>query len=395
MDLRKNDTRFNTIYAFLSGFFCVLIGLRPISELFWQLKIFGINLQSFFSILLFLIAVYLIIEKKTIQKKFFLPFVAVCFYVLYITLFSVLSDNFVFLGISLKTGTSLIIGLAVLLTLDKSNLQLITNFLTISVIVLTLVSYLQHYEFFEFHYFTGSAISGKLVGRVSGGLSHPNDLNRTVILFLFIVFFNLTKLKEFFRLGLLCFIAFPIYWSYHRTTYLCTVIILVLYLLYSKKYVQLTVFVGLCGAIIAKNFDYLRWFIFDQRLNFSNGFNGSRFYFAFESIRMFSESSFFKKLFGSGLFPGGRKHGDCDLSRIIYAYGVTGFVGYLSVFLSILHAATKKFNRYAFFSMVCLFSIWVIYSIFVDVTRYPAFVIMFFVCLRGSLLIIEEKANNA
>lgn len=379
----------------LTFIFSIMIGLRPASELLWQYKLFGSNLQSWLSLLIFIIAIFLVFTMEKIQRYYLPFFLSIVFFSMYITIFSLLYGDIVFLKESLKTITSLVIGLAIISTLNKEHLRIIIAIFTVSVILLTIFSYLQHFGLYDFYYYTGCVIKGQIIGRVSGGLSHPNDLNRNLIFFIFLLFFCLPKLSDLIRLSTLFVIALPIYWSYHRTTYLCTIVILILYLTYKRKYLILTILSGVFATVIALKIDYIRFFVFGQRLNFTNGIDGSRFRICNESIRLFFEAPFFNKLFGSGLFPGGRTHGDGDLPRIIYAYGVTGFVGYIGVLLSILHAAMKNINRYAFFSLFCLFSIGVIYSIFVDVTRYPAFLIMFFVCLRGSLLIIEEKARNA
>jgi hypothetical protein len=395
MPLSKKVTNFSVIYFYISCTFGILIGLRPASELFWQLKFFGVNFQALLSLLIFLIAVFLIFTRKTIHRRFLPLCFAVFFYSLYIAIFSIFNGDVAFLEESLKTTTSLVIGLAILISLNRKQIQITILFFSISIFLLTVVSYLQHYGFYEFHYFTGSVISGQLVGRVSGGLSHPNDLNRSLIFMVYIILFRVIKTNHILSVGCLVFVLLPIYWSFHRTTYLSSIVIFVLYLIYEKRYVFLVISSVIASFLIMLNTEYLKWFIFEQRLNFGNGFKGSRFYFSYESIRLYLQAEFYNKLFGSGFFPGGRRHGDGDLPRIIYAYGVTGFIGYLSLLLSMFYAATRKTNRYAFFSMFCLFCIWIIYSTFVDITRYPAFLIMFFVCMRGSLLVVEEKVDNA
>lgn len=388
ISLRQNS-------PFLSYFFCLLIGLRPASELFWQYKFLGANPQSYLSVVTFFVALILITRSKNLVLNFSWFHISVFFYCLYLVFCAVFNYDSVFIVENFKTITALVTAIAIFSVLDKDKIEKIVLIFCISVILLTIFSYLQKFGLYEYFYYTGSFVKGKIIGRVSGGLSHPLDLNRTLIFFIFILVFQLQKIGIWTKISLFCIVAFPMFWSYHRTTYLCTILILLLYFVYERKYLILAALGIVLGVVIKVNTEQIRFFIFDQRLNFSEGIESSRFRICYESIKIFLESSFWNKIFGSGIFPGGRKHGDGDLPRIIYAYGVIGFLGYLNFLFATLLTSIRDINRYAIFSITCLFSIWLIFSIFVDVTRYPAFVIMFFVCLRGSLFIAEEKSKNA
>jgi hypothetical protein len=389
------STAFHTIFVCLCGIFSVLIGLRPGSEILWQNEFLGKNCQSHLTIFLFFIACFLTIMNRTVQRHFLPLIVATIFYSSYIALFSILNGNLAFLEETLKTVTSLIVGLTVFSTLNRGNLKTLFVFLTFSVLCLTVVSYMQHFGIYDFYYFSGSVIKGQSVGRVSGGLSHPNDLNRTLVFFLFILFFFFKKNNTILRLTMFFALAYTIFLTFHRTTYLCVVMILMLYFIECRKYLYLVMFSGLVAVAITLNFDWLWYFIIEQRLNFADGFEGSRFWYSYESMRLFCEAPFYKKFFGSGLFPGGRIHGDGDFPRILYAYGIVGFLGYAGVVATIFHSILRKIDRDNMFSALCLFGIWVVFSIFTDVTRYPAFLIMLFVCLRGVALRFPENAKNA
>lgn len=377
----------------LATILSVLIGLRPLSEILWRHKFIGANLQSHLTIILFIISCILLFNKKSIQKKYLLIYITVGFFISFIFLSSIFNFSEILFLESLKTITSFTIGLAVLSVLPMNNIRLLLVLFGISILVLTIVSYLQYFGFCEFNYFTGSVVKGKSIGRVSGGLSHPNDLNRSLVFFIFTLFFLLPRISIYLRLGGILFFVPPIFWTYHRVTYLIVFIIIFLCLLYIRKYYLLGIGLLLLSFIVFINIDWILFFVFEKRLNFSRGLESSRFWYSYESIRLFSEAPFWHKLFGSGIFPCGRKHGDGDLPRILYAYGVIGLFAYFSVLLSVLGLFLKNFVRNSVFFCSCLFCIWMVFSLFTDVARYPAFIIMFFVCLRYALHLIEIRCG--
>ncbi len=373
---------FQSVGSWLTLILSVMVGIRPFSEIFWQHKFLGANLQSHLTLILFLVSCIVLVSKNSIEKKYLPFYLTASFFLIFIGISSVLNYDTIFFRESLKIITSFTIGTAIFLCLPRDRFRNLFILFGISILTLIVIAYLQKLGLYEFHYFTGSVIKRKSIGRVSGGLSHPNDLTRSVVFFLFISLFFLKNINKYIRFVTILCIFPPIYWTYHRTTYLCAIFIVFWYLFYRRKYVQIGILFLLFSSIVVIKFDWISYFIFEERLDFSQGFESSRFWYSYESIKLFCEAPFWHKLFGSGIFPSGRKYGDGDLPRILYAYGIVGFFAYFSVLFSIIIVFLKNIGRDTVFYALGLFGIWLSFSIFTDVSRYPAFIIMLFVCLR-------------
>lgn len=377
--------------AALCWILTVLIGIRPASEIFWQHEFLGANLQSHVAFIAFAISSLLLLTTRRLPKHMAHLVLAIVVYSTYIAFFALIDKNSLFIQETSKTFTSLITAASVMVTFQRKHIKLLLPLFCFSILALTFLSYMQLFGLYELHYFSGSVIEGQLVGRVSGGLSHPNDLNRTLIFFVLIILFLVPQHRDITKFALLVPVLFVIAYTFHRTTYLSATATIFLYLVSRRRYAIISGCIASASAIVAYYFEWFWYFIVVQRLSVDLGLSESRFRSSYASIVMFLDAPLYRKLYGSGIFPDQRVFGDGDIARILYAYGIVGFVCYCWFFISTVYVATGKHGRETRYALISLFFVWIIYSIFVDTTRYPAFVVMYFVCLKW-ILLRDDKA---
>jgi hypothetical protein len=270
--------------------------------------------------------------------------------------------------------------------------------LTFISILPILISFLQFFEVVPYSYF--DYIEGNLVGRVSGGYLSPVAMvSYLIYTFAYIVSIFLTTRKLFLKLIsfiYLLLIYLTILLTYHRASLLIFVLIFLILLYSGKKSKQGLIFLLVfCFMIIIFNLEFILKLYIPSFSVSEVGVEGllrGRMGVWITYLSEFINSDILHILFGrsnavisSNLLPYffpedffNEPHN--DLVRLIYQYGIVGFIFYFTIFVKFFQSISeflkksrnkdeRTLGNIAFAIGVSL----ILYSITIEPSRYPSF----------------------
>lgn len=259
----------------------------------------------------------------------------------------------------------------------------IAKFMISISLVPTFLSYLQTFGFLPFTYYDYLPIIGQ-IGRASGGYYHPTGyLNYLLILIPLIIYLYMNKIvsKKFFWVWFL-FTLPMVGRSLHRATILLVLFQLAVYIFFYKRGL-FKYFITICFFILLAVYSQRIW----QFINIGGAITEAQFrgrnYIWTLYMNHFQNSDFSQHIFGLGspMLPNERYEPHSDWLRVLFNYGYSGFILYVSFLLSAAFVFFTKFlqikresriNSEALLGLILVLTI-ILYSITMEPLRYSSF----------------------
>lgn len=377
--VKKNKIPIN-LYCipFCAGAISIYLGLKPLIDLTWRYSLNGINLQGILNVVIPLGLLTLLILSNP-DKVYYLRELKIFYVFVGLVLISLVpnySSNF--LLITFRFIFNVLFLHMMVYCYEVDNFFSIKRLFTFSILVLCVLGTLQIFGVLPYEYYMGTLFAGRLTGRVSATYAHPNDLARILIMYtIFYLCFLKGKSGWFYKFTYY-FTIVIMFFTLHRVTLFVMILLILMDNYYSRKYARTLLIISVIFLGVIATYDVLYYSIVEKRLDFSQGFEKSRFRLAEQSYIYYRESPLINKLVGSGELPGGRIYGDCDYLRILYAHGTIALVAYLLFLAKMLTISitqsellTRKLLLYPTVTLIIL-------SITTDPLRYPSLLVFIF-----------------